>query len=231
MRDLWLCIAGTLVLWTVSGALSILLGLALAAGTFSFHRPLRIASYVGINVTRGVPTSIFVIAAGIGMMRASRIPELPVLFPGTPAAFQLVAWGIVLALAFGSAGHFAEIFRSGRSALGRYRLEQARVLGLSPLRHAALLVRESAAIALPPTGGRLIHHLHNTAFAALFPVMDLFGFIQGQSNATFRVLDFALLGCAIYVTLSGLIWMVIRILEAALAPPAAVPRKRRAIAW
>jgi hypothetical protein len=105
-----------------------------------------------------VPTSLFVIAAGIGMMRLSSAPGLPVIYPGTSTAFQHVAWGVVFALALGS---------------------------------------------------------------ALFPVADLFGYVQGQANATFRVLDFVLLGCLIYVILSGLTWLLVRVLEAVLAPPAA----------
>jgi ABC-type arginine/histidine transport system permease subunit len=168
-----------------------------------------------------VPTSLFVIAAGIGMMRLSSAPGLPVIYPGTSTAFQHVAWGVVFALALGSAGHLAEIFRAAHSTLGQFRLEEATVLGLSRFDRSRLLMRECAAVALPPTGARLVHHLHNTAFAALFPVADLFGYVEGQASATFRVLDFVLLGCLIYVILSGLTWLLVRALEAALSPPTA----------
>jgi ABC-type amino acid transport system permease subunit len=229
--DIWIGAAGTIVLWTLSGALAIVLGLILAAGSLSPQPGLRLIARVGVNFTRGVPTSLFVVAAGIGMMRLTSAPELPIVFPGTPAAFQHLAWGITVALAFGSAGHFAEIFRAACLALGRSRLDQAKVLGLSHFSRAALLARECAAIVLSPTGTRLIHHLHNTAFAALFPVTDLFGVIQGQASMTFRVFHFALLGCAIYVMLSGLTWLLFRLLEAALAPPTAQLRQRKVIMW
>ena len=229
--DLWLGIAGTLVLWALSGTLAVLVGLILAAGSLSPSRPLRLLARSSVNLTRGIPTSLFVIAAGIGTMHLVSVSDLPIVFPGTTAAFQHLAWAIMLALALGSAGHLAEIFRAARSALGRPRLEQAAVLGLSPLRHAAVIARECAAIALPPTGTRLIHHLHNTAFAALFPVADLFGAIQGQANATFQVFHFALLGCAIYAALSGLTWLLFRFLEAAFAPPSAQRARTRLPAW
>jgi ABC-type amino acid transport system permease subunit len=170
-----------------------------------------------VNFTRGVPTSLFVIAAGITMFRLPAGIDLPTIYPGTPDAFQHVAWGIAVALAAGSAGHLAEIFRSARAALGRSRLDQAAALGLSRSRRAILLAREAAVIALAPTGTRLVHHLHNSAFAALFPVTDLFGFIQAQANATFRVLDYALLGCLVYVVLSGLVWLIFRAIEGLLA--------------
>ncbi len=229
--DVWLGIAGTLVLWALSGTLAVGIGLILAGGSLSDGRFVRLLARASVNLTRGIPTSLFVIAAGIGTMHLVSVSDLPIVFPGTTAAFQQLAWAIMLALALGSAGHLAEIFLAARAALGRPRLEQAAVLGLSRLRHAAIMARESASIALPPTGTRLIHHLHNTAFAALFPVADLFGAIEGQASATFRVFHFALLGCAIYAALSGLTWLLFRFLEAAFAPPSAQRARTRLPAW
>jgi ABC-type amino acid transport system permease subunit len=212
----FIAIEGTLVLWLFSGALACLFGLTLAAGSLSGYRLVRAVSRSVIDVTRGVPTSLFVIAAGITLLRLPAAGQMPNIFPGTPDGFQHLAWGIMLALALGSAGHLAEIFRAARTSLGHSRLHQATVLGLRSSRRAALLAREAAVVALPPTSTRLIHHLHNTAFAALFPVTDFFGFIQAQANATFRVLDFALLGCAVYVAISALIWLIFRAVEAIL---------------
>ena len=229
--ELWIGIAGTLVLWVLSGSLAVMIGLFLAAGSLSSNRWLRLIARTSVNLTRGIPTSVFVIAAGVATMHLASISDLPVVFPGTAAAFQHVAWAIMLALALGSAGHLAEIFRAARDALGRARLEQAAVLGLSRLRYTRTIARECAAIALPPTGTRLIHHLHNTAFAALFPVADLFGAIEGQATATFQVFHFALLGCAIYAVLSGLTWLLFRFLEALVAPPAAGRTRVRLPAW
>ena len=230
-EELWLGTIGTIVLWVISGALAIIFGLILAAGSLSTNKALHLLARASINGTRSVPTSVLVLVAGMGMMRALTAPELPHIYPGTSASFQHVAWAIVLALAFGSAGHLAEIFSAAHSTLGQFRLEQMAVLGLSRLSRTALIVRECAAVALPPTGARLVHHLHNTAFAALFPVTDLFGFVQGLSTSTFRVFEFIALGCLIYVALSGLIWLLTRALEAAYAPPTAERARRRAYVW
>jgi len=230
-EELWVGTIGTIVLWAISGALAIASALILAAGSLSTNKTVHLLARAGVNGTRSVPTSVLVLMAGMGMMRVSSAPQLPNIYPGTSASFQHVAWSIVLALAFGSAGHLAEIFIAARSTLGQFRLEQMTVLGLSPMSRAALVVRECAAVALPPTGARLVHHLHNTAFAALFPVTDLFGFVQGLATATFRVFEFIALGCMIYVALSGLIWLVTRSLEAAYAPPAANRARRRAYVW
>jgi ABC-type arginine/histidine transport system permease subunit len=226
---LWTAIQGTMVLWLVSGALSCLLALVLTLGSLSTNRFAKATSRSMVNFTRGVPTSLFVIAAGITMFRLPVALDLPTIYPGTPDAFQHVAWGIAVALAAGSAGHLAEIFRSARAALGHFRLNQATALGLSRFRRAVLLAREAAVIALAPTGTRLVHHLHNSAFAALFPVTDLFGFVQAQANATFRVLDYALLGCLVYVALSALVWLTFRGVEGVLAHRVIRGRRLRAV--
>jgi ABC-type amino acid transport system permease subunit len=76
-----------------------------------------------------------------------------------------------------------------------------------------VVAREAAAASLAPTGARLVHHLHNTAFAALFPVADLFGWIQQRSYETFEVSRYAAVGAAFYIGLSLLIWAAARGLE------------------
>ena len=229
--ELWVGAAGTVVLWAISGAVAIALGFLLAGASLSGNGTLRYAARAAVNATRGVPTSVLVLVAGMGMMRATTAPNLPGFFPGTPEAFQHVAWGIMLALGAGSAGHLAEIFLAARSTLGQYRLEQMTVLGLSWAARTLLVLRECAAVALPPAGARMVHHLHNTAFAALFPVTDLFGFVQGLSSSTFRVFEFIALGCVVYVALSGAIWLASRALEAAFVPPSARRDVGGALAW
>jgi ABC-type amino acid transport system permease subunit len=141
---------------------------------------------------------------------------LPDPFPGTQPGAALVAWSVTVALALGSTGHFAVIFRTAYSALGAYRIEQARVLGLRPLDRLVLMARETGPTVIAPTGTRLVHHLHNTAFAALFPVADLFGWVQDRADSTFQVGRYTLVGVSTYVSLSALIWAGARAVEFAL---------------
>ncbi len=214
--DLWTGVAGTVVLWSLSAALAITLGLLLAGGSLARWRALRWPSRVAVNLTRGVPTSILVLAAGIAMLSVPPSSDVPAIFPGTEEGFQLLAVGVVAALALGSAGHLAQIFRAAWTTIDEPQLREATVLGMTPPRRMRVLVREATPAALAPTGARLVHHLHNTAFAALFPVTELFGYIQGQANSTFRVLDYAILGVLVYTALSALIWSFARVLEAML---------------
>jgi ABC-type amino acid transport system permease subunit len=219
MSTILVGVAGTVVIWMVSGVLAMSLGLVLAIGSLSRSLSIQWFTELCINLTRGIPTSVLVLLAGFTFMGFSPSPVFPGFYPGTPSVFQPLAWGLVIALAFGSAGHLATIFVAAYYSLGKARIEQANILGLSLLPCLFLLTRESAAVALAPTGSRLVHHLHNTAYVALFPVADLFGFMQKQANESFKVLDFVLLACLIYAGLSLAIWLGFRVLEAQLAPP------------
>jgi hypothetical protein len=84
-------LAGTLVLWMLSAALAILFALALAGGSLSPRRSVRLLARSVINVTRGIPTVLLVIVAGFGMLRLPNAGELPIVFPGTLASVQHVA--------------------------------------------------------------------------------------------------------------------------------------------
>lgn len=206
-------VLATVVLWGVSALLAVGGGLVLAAMSIDARRPIRYAADAVIALTRGVPTSLVVVIAGLAALRATPPGWLPDLFPGTETSMTLVAWAVLGALCYGSVGHLAVIFRTAATSLGRNRTDQLRALGLVPRHRFALLMRESVVVALPPAGARLVHHLHNTAFAALFPVADLFGWIQDRANTTFEVTRYALLGGGIYVVLSGLIWFAVKALE------------------
>ena len=206
-------VLATLVLWTVSAAAAVAIGLVLAWVTIHAGGLGRLAGEALITITRGVPTSLLVVIAGIIAGRLPPYRWVADVFPGTPPGLQVVAWAIVAALALSSAGHLAVIFRTAHDALGRPRIEAALVLGLPPLRRLVVLGREASRTALPPVGARLVHHLHNTAFAALFPVAELFGWVQDQANATFDVIRFAAIGAVAYVLLTAAIWVLFRTAE------------------
>jgi ABC-type arginine/histidine transport system permease subunit len=207
-------LAGTVVLWGLSGALAIVVAAVLAAGALGQSRTGRLAASVLTTVTRGVPTSLLVVAGGVAAAGVAAPDWLPNVFPGTPDGLEVVAWSIVVALALGSAGHLAVIFATACRTLSTGHRDQLAVLALSGPARLALMAREAAAAGLAPTGARLVHHLHNTAFAALFPVADLFGWIQLQANGSFEVSRYVSIGAAVYVVLSAVIWVGFRTLEA-----------------
>jgi ABC-type amino acid transport system permease subunit len=212
-------VLGTVVIWTLSAVAAVGLALLLSARSMSPRRAVRLPANAILTLTRGVPTSLLVVVAGILSIRFPAPAWLPNPFPGTQSGLALVAWAVTVALAFGSTGHLAVIFRTGYLALGPARLEQANLLGLRPTRRFALILRESASATAAPLGARLVHHLHNTAFAALFPVADLFGWVQQRANETFEVGRYVAIGIGAYVVLSALLWACFRGLEFWLGRP------------
>ena len=224
-------VAGTIVLWGISGTLAVLIAALATAGSLGRHRLGRALATVLTTITRGVPTSLLVVAGGVVAAGVAAPDWLPNVFPGTPDGLEVVAWSIVVALALGSAGHLAVIFEAACRTLGREHRDQLAILALSGPARLALVVREAATVGLGPTGARLVHHLHNTAFAALFPVAELFGWVQLQANTSFEVTRYVLTGAGVYVALSAAIWLGFRTLEAGIGgrrpvrPPVRLPER------
>ena len=223
-EQILLGVAATAVLWAFSATLAMLMALVVAAGLLSTNPVLRACARCCSLIFRGIPTSILVLFAGIASLQLGEILRIPVLFPGTASEFQHVAFAVVVALGFGSAGHLAAIFQASYQSLGRCRKEYIALLGLPLGLRLTLTVRECAEIALPPVGARLVHHLHNTAFASLFPVFDLFGVLQGNAYGSARVFYFTVGGACLYVVLSQIIWSSCRWLEAIASVPVLAAR-------
>jgi ABC-type amino acid transport system permease subunit len=220
--------AGSLTLWITSAFLACSLGVIMAAG--SRYRFTRVVASAAINVTRGVPTSLLVVAIGMLCLRVPAIPWLPEIFPGTSQPFQFCAWGITTALALGSSGHIAVIYLTAWNSVGSRLMDQARVLGLPIRVQASVIGREAAPLVVGALGPRLVHHLHNTAFAALFPVTELFGGVVETANETFQVAEAVAVGALVYIVMSQAVWVGSRALEARLRPPRARAADRAALA-
>lgn len=217
-------VSATVVLWALSGFAALSGAVVLALGSLGTAAASRRTADAVILLSRGVPTSLLVIAAGLAALPHQPPDWLPNPFPGTSPGMALLAWAVTIALALGSAGHLAVIFRSGYRSLGGARLAQLTVLAMPARHRVPAVAREAAAASLAPAGARMVHHLHNTAFAALFPVADLFGWIQQRSYETFEVTRYAAVGAAVYIALSLLIWAATQGLERRLRGVGTSPR-------
>ncbi|MEO0443905.1 MAG: hypothetical protein AAFZ92_09225, partial [Pseudomonadota bacterium] len=210
--------SGTVLLWLYSAVLAIMFAIGLCFGSLSLNPIIYFTSRFLILLGRGIPTSLYVVAAGIICVRLMPSLQLPEIFPGTLPAFQIVGLTIVVVLAFGSAGHLAEILLAGRRSIGRERLAQMQIMGLDWKTRVSLTFRESAPQVLPAISARLVHHLHNTAFAALFPVVELFGVVQSGINRSFAVALWVGVGAGLYILLSSAITAAGSALEQRFAP-------------
>jgi ABC-type amino acid transport system permease subunit len=143
-----------------------------------------------IEVSRGVPTVVFVLLMGnLGMAQQFGWLEIDGLLPGVSPGFTSTAVFVILGLAFSSSGHLARLIGAALATVPDDVATYARTLRLRPVPHLALLLRECAPALVGPVAARLTHHLHNTAFIALFPIADIFATMRRNVTETAMVIE------------------------------------------
>lgn len=151
----------TLYLTVVSGALSLVLGTALAAFRVSPLRSLRFVATLAVEAGRNTPlTLVFVFFVFI-------LPALGIILPlGTGPA--------ILALTVYTSAFVCEAVRSGINAVGIGQAEAARAIGLGSVRTLWLIVLPQALRSVvPPLINVLIALTKNTSVASGFAVVEL----------------------------------------------------------
>ncbi len=74
-----------------------------------------------------------------------------------------------------------------------------------PYRTCWLMFIEAAPAMIPPVCARLVHHLHNTAFIALFPITGIFAAMRTGVIETALVLEYIAIATVLFVALGALI--------------------------
>jgi ABC-type amino acid transport system permease subunit len=166
-----------------------------------------------VNCTRGIPTGFLVIMLGVFVLKFMPPINLEWKFPGTYSGFQALAWGAVIGLALGSSGHFAVIILAALGTVEVAFYDQMKLLDLSTHMQTRLIWHRIALSVGPPMCARFIHHMHNTAFVSLFPVIELFGVTRSLAINTTHVIEYMALATGIYTALSIAIWICFRYYE------------------
>lgn len=198
----------SLIIFCVSAILSIILSLLLFLFSIGSQKKLSKLSIILINIFRGIPTSLWVVFAGLTAIKFFEPAHLPLIYINTHSHFQLIAWFLVLALSVSSSGHFAEFLRSAYATLERDFQDQIQVLGFKKSQTLTIIVFELTPLVIVPFTTRLVHHLHNTAFVSLFPIFNLFSLALSVTETTFDLWftvfsGFIYLGLSIVISLSG----------------------------
>ena len=151
----------TLFLAVVSGVLSLLLGVILAAMRVSPLKSLRVVASVVVEVARNTPlTLVFVFFVFI-------LPSLGFILP----LGQVPA---IIALTFYTSAFVCEAVRSGINAVGIGQAEAARAIGLRSTQVLSLVVLPQALRSVvPPLINVMIALTKNTSVAAGFTVVEL----------------------------------------------------------
>ena len=196
----------TLVFFGLSATLSLMLAVLFCFATRARHRGIRAASQVLIEISRGVPTVVFVLLMGnLGMSQAFAVLEVDGLLPGTPPGFSATAVFVIIGLAYSSAGHLSKIIDASLSTVDSDVLAYIATLKPTATLLAWLLFVEAAPALIQPLSARLTHHLHNTAFISLFPITGLFAAMRQGVDETAQVGEYVIVATALFVLLGGLI--------------------------
>lgn len=160
----------TLVFTTLAFAIALVLGLALALLRLSSIRPYRWFAIAYIELFRGMPALITIIAVGFAIPIA-----LDTRVPGIYGAGSL-ALGIVYS------AYMAETIRAGIEAVPKGQTEAARSLGMSHTRAMrSIIVPQAFRIVIPPLTNELVALIKDTSLL----------FVLGTTAETIEVTKFA----------------------------------------
>ena len=153
-------VAGTLAASLLAGAMALGLGLALMAGRVSAGGTTRAVCTTLIELTRGVPTLLFI------YLFILVIPRTGLTLPAV--------WNITLPVAISASGTVAELLRSGVNAVPPGQREAALALGMSSRQaFARIILPQGLRSVIPALIAELVIVLKDTTFAYLVSFPDL----------------------------------------------------------
>lgn len=196
----------TLVLFCLTLALSLPLGLPVALGSISRFPPARILCRVYVWLFRGTPLmlQLFFFYYGLGIMaNAYSIPILRLnRFPA-----------VVLTFALNYAAYFAEIYRAGIQSIDRGQYEAAKTLGFTRTRAMfRIIIPQTISRIIPPVSNETITLVKDTALANVIAVPELLKVAKDAANRDTNPTAY-LLAALLYLVVTFVLTAVYRKLE------------------
>ncbi len=204
--------------------LSLVIGLLVGLARVNAPRPLP--SYTGV----GVVTAFFkVVIYNLATLYVEILRGLPILVVLLIVAFVIVpqignALGLqirgssppsaIVALALVYGAFLSETFRAGIQSIGRGQLEAARSLGMTYLQAMQYVVLPQAVrVILPPLGNDLVAMIKDSALVAILGIRDITQLAKLSSGQSFLYLQTYLIAAAIYLSMTILGSLLVRLLE------------------
>lgn len=167
--------AYTLLIFGVTLAAAIPLGLLVAFGSMSKFKPLKFLTRSFVWVIRGTPLMLQIIIFALG-------PGLWLGIPIRTVSEQLLM--VCIAFSINYACYFSEIFRGGIESISKGQHEAGQVLGMTKwqvFRHVVLL--QVVKRVIPPMSNEIITLVKDTALASVIVHVDLFTIAKQIVNA------------------------------------------------
>jgi len=187
----WSGVVLTLVLASVTAALSFPLGVLLALGRTSRLPVIRYACVGVIEVVRGVPLITVLFMAQV---------MLPMFLPLDLTIDRVLR--AIAGMTIFTAAYLAEVIRGGLQAVPREQVEAARALGLSELLVTSLVVLPQALrLVIPAIMGQFVSMFKDTTLVAIIGLLELLGILNAitkQREFLGTVREVYLLAAAFY---------------------------------
>lgn len=167
--------AYTLLIFGITLAAAIPLGLLVAFGSMSKFKPLKYLTRSFVWVIRGTPLMLQIIIFALG-------PGLWLGIPIRTISEQLLM--VCVAFSINYACYFSEIFRGGIESISKGQHEAGQVLGMTKwqvFRHVVLL--QVVKRVIPPMSNEIITLVKDTALASVVVHVDLFTIAKQIVNA------------------------------------------------
>lgn len=195
----------TCLIFIITLALSLPIGLLVAFGSMSRFKPLRAVVRVFVWVIRGTPLMLQVLFIYYG-------PAL--LFPALDVMPRLIA--VLVAFVINYACYFSEIYRGGIESIPRGQYEAGQVLGMTKgqIFFRIVLIQVVKRIT-PPMSNEVISLVKDTSLARVIVVTEL---VKSAENFLVKGLVWPLFyTAAFYLVFVGILTLLFRFLEKNLA--------------
>ncbi|MFD1625240.1 amino acid ABC transporter permease [Azospirillum griseum] len=179
----------TLLVCTLSIALSIVIGLAATMGRLSSN-PVAygVSTFYG-SFFRGTPLLVQILLLYLGLPQIGAVPA------ALPCG--------VLALALNYGAYLTEIFRASVQAVPASQREAAAALGLSRVQIAWTVVFPQATrFAIPPTGAQFVAMLKDSSLVSVTGLWEINFLAQSYGRSSYRYVEMLLTAAFIYWMLS-----------------------------
>ncbi|MFM4648917.1 arginine ABC transporter permease ArtM [Aeromonas bivalvium] len=204
MQDYLMTLLGGLATTLQLTALSLLLGVAMAAlMTWVLERRIPVATQLvqlWVLVFTGTPLliQIFLIYYGPGQFEWLKSgPLWPMLKHPWFCA--------VLALGFNTAAYSTRLFKGALDAIPAGEVEACRALGFTPGQTLWMKVRHAARRLVPAYSNEVILVLKGSSLASTITIMDIMGLAQRLNAQTYDTLAVFTVAGALYLTMNGLL--------------------------
>ncbi|MFJ3639703.1 amino acid ABC transporter permease [Streptomyces sp. NPDC090108] len=192
MRYLLTGLWATVRVTSVSGALALPFGVALALGRLARNRPVKWLSGIYVESMRAVPLLLLIYAFLLGLPEAGVHLSL----------FWQLVWPIVIT----NSAVFAEIFRAGVRALPRGQHEAALALGLGrwPAMRLVLLPQAVRQVS-PALVGQLVRLLKDSTLGYAVSFLELLNSAKVLGEFDHTVVQSYLVVAVVYVVVNSLL--------------------------